>query len=465
MASEDGAAAGPAGPMRARELQSELQKLQDVVKALDASEMQSTVQKLTDQVQRINSKLQASLATLNTGTASTAGMPPLSARSKVDKMSGEVVDSNPYSRLMALQRMGIVKDYEKIREKTVAVVGVGGVGSVAAEMLTRCGIGRLLLYDYDKVELANMNRLFFRPEQCGMTKTDAAAETLSHINPDVDIESYTMNITTVDGFEEFKNSVIDPDTGASRVDLILSCVDNYEARITINQVCLELKQTWMESGVSEDAVSGHIQTIIPGKTACFQCVPPLVVASGIDERTLKREGVCAASLPTTMGIIAGMLVQNTLKYLLNFGTVSSYLGYGSLKDFFPTMEIKPNTGCCNNLCVKEQETYQIYLASPEAKAKAAAAAAEAEAEANVGPVHEDNDWNIEVVADAAGEGSSNGVAAAATGQGQVLPEGIVQSMPTSGVDAKTLEADAVQATDASVNELTDELAALFGGKQ
>lgn len=43
--------------------------------------------------------------------------------------------------------------------------GIGGVGSVAAEMLTRCGVGRLLLYDYDKVELANMNRLFFRPEQ------------------------------------------------------------------------------------------------------------------------------------------------------------------------------------------------------------------------------------------------------------------------------------------------------------
>jgi ubiquitin-like modifier-activating enzyme 5 len=45
-----------------------------------------------------------------------------------------------------------------------------------------------------------------------------------------------------------------------------------------------------------------------------------VVASGIDEKTLKREGVCAASLPTTMGIVAGMLVQNTLKYLLRFGT-------------------------------------------------------------------------------------------------------------------------------------------------
>ena len=54
----------------------------------------------------------------------------------------QVVDSNPYSRLMALQRMGIVDNYQEIREKTVAVVGVGGVGSVTSEMLTRsefCG--------------------------------------------------------------------------------------------------------------------------------------------------------------------------------------------------------------------------------------------------------------------------------------------------------------------------------------
>lgn len=100
----------------------------------------------------------------------------------------------------------------------------------------------------------------------------------------------------------------------------------------------------MESGVSEDAVSGHIQLLVPGDTACFECVPPLVVASGIDERTLKREGVCAASLPTTMGIIAGLLVQNSLKYLLNFGQVTRYLGYSSLKDFFPTRERKPNPG-------------------------------------------------------------------------------------------------------------------------
>ncbi len=106
----------------------------------------------------------------------------------------------------------------------------------------------------------------------------------------------------------------------------------------------------MESGVSEDAVSGHIQTLLPGRTggvlgvlgvwvggfcqagrdrsratdvdlptmnvhphtACFECLPPLVVASGIDEKTLKREGVCAASLPTTMGIVAGESIKGRI---------------------------------------------------------------------------------------------------------------------------------------------------------
>jgi ubiquitin-like modifier-activating enzyme 5 len=67
----------------------------------------------------------------------------MASRQRIEKMSAEVVDSNPYSRLMALQRMGIVQDYERIRQFSVMIVGVGGVGSVAAEMLTRCGIGKV----------------------------------------------------------------------------------------------------------------------------------------------------------------------------------------------------------------------------------------------------------------------------------------------------------------------------------
>jgi hypothetical protein len=100
---------------------------------------------------------------------------------------------------------------------------------------------------------------------------------------------------SVDHFDHFMERIR---SGAkdnkSPVDLVLGCVDNFEARVAVNQVCcslsstatcctaslttarvasqacLELGQQWMESGVSEDAMSGHIQYIIPGETACFQ---------------------------------------------------------------------------------------------------------------------------------------------------------------------------------------------------
>lgn len=436
-------------------LQQTLESLEKQLDGVDGEELRSGAAQLSQQLQRLNAQLDDALG-------APSPLPAPGPRGRIAKMSAEVVDSNPYSRLMALQRMGIVNNYERIREKTVAIVGIGGVGSVAAEMLTRCGIGRLLMYDYDKVELANMNRLFFRPEHAGMTKTDAAAQTLEGINPDVQLEPYHMNITTLEGFQAFKDSLCDPGTSTPRVDLVLSCVDNYEARMTINQVCLELEQTWMESGVSEDAVSGHIQVVIPGQTACFACVPPLVVASGIDERTLKREGVCAASLPTTMGIIAGLLVQNSLKYLLGFGTVTQYLGYASLMDFFPTMAIRANPGCLNPLCMRLQAAYKAKQESPEAIAARQQAEAEAVAAESRAVVHEDNEWSIEVLPDEATPHAADtgGQGSAAQGHSAALPEGLSFSHEAGRPGAAALASERVQDSGADVDDLMAQLQAL-----
>eukprot|EP00095_Tigriopus_kingsejongensis_P004699 snap_masked-scaffold276_size226481-processed-gene-0.11 protein:Tk04699 transcript:snap_masked-scaffold276_size226481-processed-gene-0.11-mRNA-1 annotation:"ubiquitin-like modifier-activating enzyme 5" len=314
-----------------------------------------------------------------------------SGRSKIAAMSSEVVDSNPYSRLMALKRMGIVDNYEKIRDYTVAVVGVGGVGSVTAEMLTRCGIGKLILFDYDQVacsndsksvELANMNRLFFQPHQAGMSKVEAAAKTLDNINPDVTFETHNYNITTVDNFDHFMNRIKAGGLNGGSVDLVLSCVDNFEARMAINQACNELGQTWFESGVSENAVSGHIQFLVPGETACFGCAPPLIVASNIDEKTLKRDGV----------------------HLLKFGEVSQYLGYNAMVDFFPKMPVRPNPECDEYHCRRQQVEFQKELQ----RRKIEEAGKEVVVAPPEEPVHESNDWGISLMSDDAGEASQSG---------------------------------------------------------
>ncbi|XP_051538175.1 ubiquitin-like modifier-activating enzyme 5 isoform X1 [Myxocyprinus asiaticus] len=359
-------------------------------------------------------------------------------RQKIDKMSAEVVDSNPYSRLMALKRMGIVQDYEKIRSYSVAVVGVGGVGSVTAEMLTRCGIGKLLLFDYDKVELANMNRLFFQPHQAGLSKVEAAEHTLRNINPDVAFETHNYNITTMDNFTHFMDRISHGGLEEEKpVDLVLSCVDNFEARMAINTACNELGQIWMESGVSENAVSGHIQLIIPGETACFACAPPLVVAANIDEKTLKKEGVCAASLPTTMGVVAGLLVQNVLKYLLGFGTVSYYLGYNAMQDFFPSMAMKANPQCDDRHCRRQQEEYKKKEAE---RPKQEVVQEEEEV------VHDDNEWGIELVSEV-----SEAELQAASGPVPDLPEGITVAYTIPEKDGESGET--VEETDQSLDEL------------
>lgn len=69
-----------------------------------AEEIQLQINELQDQLDKMNPK-------------------KIGKREKIEKLSAEVVDSNPYSRLMALQRMGIVSEYERIRQKSVAVVG------------------------------------------------------------------------------------------------------------------------------------------------------------------------------------------------------------------------------------------------------------------------------------------------------------------------------------------------------
>nr|XP_060637792.1 ubiquitin-like modifier-activating enzyme 5 isoform X1 [Anolis sagrei ordinatus] len=364
----------------------------------------------------------------------------LSGRARIEQMSPEVTDSNPYSRLMALKRMGIVKDYEKIRSFAVAIVGVGGVGSVTAEMLTRCGIGKLLLFDYDKVELANMNRLFFQPHQAGLSKVQAAEHTLRNINPDVQFEVHNYNITTMDNFQHFMDRISYGGLEEGKpVDLVLSCVDNFEARMAINTVCNELGQIWMESGVSENAVSGHIQLIIPGESACFACAPPLVVAANIDEKTLKREGVCAASLPTTMGVVAGLLVQNVLKFLLNFGTVSFYLGYNAMQDFFPAMTMKPNPQCDDKNCRNQQEEYKKRAVS-NPKQEICEEADEI--------VHEENDWGIELVSEVSEEELK-----AASGPVPDLPEGITLAYTIPDKEENSIDGETVAESEESLEEL------------
>jgi sulfur carrier protein ThiS adenylyltransferase len=78
---------------------------------------------------------------------------------------------------------------------TVAICGLGGLGSNIATALTRAGIGKLILIDFDKVDITNLNRQQYKMSQIGMPKTESCLENLRDISPYTEIEIHTIKLT------------------------------------------------------------------------------------------------------------------------------------------------------------------------------------------------------------------------------------------------------------------------------
>ena len=76
----------------------------------------------------------------------------------------------------------------------VGIAGAGGLGSNCAVSLARCGVGTLIIADFDVVETPNLNRQYYFIDQAGMLKTDALRENITRINPAVKVISYNFKL-------------------------------------------------------------------------------------------------------------------------------------------------------------------------------------------------------------------------------------------------------------------------------
>lgn len=93
--------------------------------------------------------------------------------------------------------------YEKLRASRVAIAGLGGLGSNIAVSLTRAGVGELLLVDFDRVEISNLNRQQYDTSDIGRLKTEALRDRLLKINPYVNIKTLTARVDSANAAEIF----------------------------------------------------------------------------------------------------------------------------------------------------------------------------------------------------------------------------------------------------------------------
>ena len=142
---------------------------------------------------------------------------------------------------------------QKLTKSRVAVIGCGGLGSIAAQYLAMAGTGFLRLVDSDNVEMSNLNRQFFSVKDLGKPKVSCLKERLLKLNPQTNIEAVRKRLTK----ENSKHLIKD-------CDVILDCLDNLETRLVLSDACESLRKPLVHGSIH--GFSGQQVTLLPGSS-------------------------------------------------------------------------------------------------------------------------------------------------------------------------------------------------------
>ena len=236
------------------------------------------------------------------------------------------------------------KGQSKLRKSSAAIVGLGALGSVSAELLARAGIGKLILIDRDIVELSNLQRQSLYDENdVRKPKAMAAKEKLNKINSDVEVDIFIddLNYSNISKLINIKN-----------VDLILDCTDNLETRFLINDFSAKNKIPFIYS--SALGSKGYVFDIVPGKNnPCLRCF--LKDAAQLD--TCETSGV----LNTITHLIPSIQVNEAIKILLNKDYEKNLLFFDVWKNELMKIKVNKNKNC--ECCVKNNFEYLSWKKS------------------------------------------------------------------------------------------------------
>lgn len=199
---------------------------------------------------------------------------------------------------------------EVVRNATILVVGAGALGNEVLKNLALMGIGNILIADFDTIEDSNLSRsVLFRETDRGERKADIAAQRVKELNPDVNVKSWHGNINFEMGMGVFRH-----------VDAVIGCLDNREARLSINRFSWAVNRPWVDGAIQE--LMGIVRVFWPGQGACYECTLTDLDYQIINLRyscpLLARENILQGKVPTTptsASIVSAFQTQEALKLI------------------------------------------------------------------------------------------------------------------------------------------------------
>ncbi|CAK0770520.1 Molybdopterin-synthase adenylyltransferase [Gammaproteobacteria bacterium] len=205
-----------------------------------------------------------------------------------------------YSRQILLPGLG-EGGQECLLAARVLIVGVGGLGSAVAMYLAAAGVGRLVLSDYDQVDLSNLQRqIAHRSVDVGRLKVDSARDTLLALNPEIEV---TVIPRALDGLELEEE--------VCHCNVVVDACDNFETRFALNRACHRAGIPLISGAAM--GMEGQV-AVFPhqGEAPCYHC---LYRDDGSPGETCSRLGVLAP----LVGIVGAVQATETLKLLTGMG--------------------------------------------------------------------------------------------------------------------------------------------------
>jgi molybdopterin/thiamine biosynthesis adenylyltransferase len=235
-----------------------------------------------------------------------------------------------YDRQIMLYGFG-EEGQEKLKKARVFVAGAGGLGSPVSIYLTVAGVGKITIVDDDVVELSNLNRQILHwQENIAEKKVDSARAKLSKLNPDIRVEGICERIT-----EENVGEIV------GDADIIVDAMDNLPARYLLNKTAVEKNIPFVHGAVN--GFEGRAMTVIPGKSACLNCV-----YHGVDVPKVKFPVI-----GVTPAVIGCIQATEVIKYIVGLGNLLTgrLLNYDALSMTFNEFEVNrdPNCDHCGHL--------------------------------------------------------------------------------------------------------------------
>jgi molybdopterin/thiamine biosynthesis adenylyltransferase len=233
-----------------------------------------------------------------------------------------------YSRQTIIREIG-ASGQEKLCRARVAVVGVGGLGSVSSLYLTLAGVGYIRVIDQDTVEPHNLHRqILYTHDDLHYPKAEAAAKRLSKQNPLIQVKAYSENVNA-GNVEKL----------IAGVDVVVDGLDNMQTRHIVNRACVKLHIPYVFGAAI--ALEGNVSVFNPPQTGCLECLmPSQAEASGA---TCNTVGIIGA----TTGVIGSIQALETIKLLTGAGqTLQGKLMVCDFRDMdFTTIPIAENPHC------------------------------------------------------------------------------------------------------------------------